>query len=449
MLRGYSRRRFLQTATATLATVSIVPSKLVRGYAANEKVNIGIIGAGGRGGANLRGVSSENIVALCDIDHGRLESAARNFEGARTYTDYRQLLDNEKSLDAVVCSAPDHHHAPACVRAMRGGLHCYCEKPLTHDIYEARLMTQLAEEKQLVTHMGTPSRGKEDTVRAVELIRAGVLGTVSEAHFWTNRPIWPQGFDRPAGEDAVPEHIDWESWIGSAPMRPFVEHWPADHSVYGLPKDQRRGNRRIPVYHPFVWRGWWDFGTGALGDIAPHSWHSAYWGLELGAPTSAEVVESSGPMTEMFPLATVIRFDFPAKGDRPAVKLFWHDGGKKPSPEMLGGQIGGGNGSLIIGTKATLGTGHNSVHDFPDVERSLRRPGDMYEEWIAGIKTSDPQRPSCPFSYAGPLTEAYLLGNIALKADKCVQYDAAKMRITNCEAANQYLKREYRKGWEI
>jgi hypothetical protein len=227
MSRQISRRTYLKSTAALAAGLTILPTRSVRAYAANEKINIGIIGAGGRGGANLKGVGGqkagegENIVALCDVDRGRLDSAGSRFPAARKYTDFRKLLEEAKDLDAVVCSTPDHNHAPASIPAMKMGLHCYCEKPLTHDVMEALQMAEVAAEKKLSTHMGTPSRGEEGTVRQVEIIRSGALGDVTEAHFWTNRPIWAQGFDRPAGEDPIPESLDYECFIGSAPMRPF------------------------------------------------------------------------------------------------------------------------------------------------------------------------------------------------------------------------------------
>ena len=448
MSRRITRRDCLKSAAAATA-LTILPAGLARGYAANEKINIGIIGAGGRGGANLGGVAAQkdavNIAALCDVDRGHLDGAARGFPEAKKYADFRKLLDIEKNLDAVVVSTADHCHAAASVTAMKRGLHCYCEKPLTYSVHEARVMTEIAREKKLVTHMGTPSRGEEGTIRAAEVIRSGAIGQVKEVHFWTNRPIWPQGYDRPAGEDPVPESLDWNLWIGPAPLRPFKATWPAGHAVYQSQWDQRQ------VYHPFVWRGWWDFGTGALGDIAPHQWSPAYWSLELQAPESAEVVETSGPVTEMFPAATILRFNFPAQGDRPAVPIYWYDGGKRPSPDLVGMQRVPTSGMLIVGTKATLGTGNKSASspEFQSVPKTLRRCGGMHEEWIAGIKAGDPERPSCPFSYAGPLTEAYLLGNIALKVGQKIEWDPKAFRITNCPEANQYLRREYRQGWEL
>lgn len=439
-----SRRDYLKCgATAAIAGL-VLPSRLAFSYEANEKVNIAVIAVGGRGGANLKGVSSENIVALCDVDRRALESAAKRFPAVRTYTDYRKLLETEKTLDAVVVSTPDHMHAPICLQAMKQGLHCYCEKPLTRTVEEAYQMAKVASEKKLVTHMGTPGRGSADTVRIVEILRSGAIGDVTEVHYWTDRPIWPQGFDRPQGEDQVPAYLDWENWIGCAPMRPYKEKWPEGHPVYQLPARQLHSGW---VYHPFVWRGWWDFGTGALGDIAPHMWHSAWWGLELGAPESVDVVDASGPITEMFPAWTVLRFNFPAKGNRPAVKLYWYDGGKTPPADMLGVKEVPTGGSLIVGTKGAIGVGHKSAGDFPDVPQSLRRYGDMYAEWIGGIKNGNPDQPSCPFSYAGPLTEAYLLGNIALKLGRTIQWDANARKITNIPEANQLLKSDYRQGW--
>lgn len=443
MTHRFSRRAYLRATAATTLGLTILPARLLRGYSANEKISLGIIGVGGQGGGNLNAVKGENIVALCDIDRRSLAGASSQFPSARTYTDYRQLLDDAADLDAVVVSTPDHHHATACIPAMRMGLHCYCEKPLTRDVAEARLMAQVAAEKGLSTHMGTGSRASENTIRQVEIIRSGALGEIREAHYWTDRPIWPQGFDRPEGTDSVPEHIDWECFIGPAPMRPYKDLWPQGHPVYA----SRWGHRQ--VYHPFVWRGWWDFGTGALGDIAPHMWSPAYWGLQLGAPKQVEVVDMSGPVTEMFPAATTLCFTFPVPNGQPDVKVYWYDGGHRPGPDKLGADSVPDNGQLIVGTRGSIGVGAKSVKDFPDVPRTLRRYGNIHQDWLAGIRENDPDRPSCPFSYAGPLTEAYLLGNIAMKIEKTIEWDADAFEITNAPEANQYLRRQYRQGWTI
>ncbi len=449
-----SRRDFLRSTAGAASAFMIFPACSAYSYSANEKVNIAVIGAGGRGLANTRGVAGENIVALCDIDRNALNRGLGAHPRARTYTDFREMLSQEKNLDAVVVSTPDNTHAAASVMAMKKRLHCYCEKPLAHDVYEARLMARLTAEKKLSTQMGSPVPGKESTLRTVEVVRSGVIGDVLEVHMWNDRPIWPQGFDRPPGKDAVPEQVDWESWIGPAPMRPYKAKWPEGHPVYKLPSELKRGGA---VYHPFVWRGWWDFGTGVLGDSGAHAWNAVWMGLELDAPSSVEVVDASGKMTEMYPLWSVVRFEFPARGKRHAMKFFWYDGTridgwKQPPRELLRGAKPGLNGTIIVGTKEILGRGHKSVSDYEDVKRTLPRPGlpaseAMYAGWIKGIKTGS--KPLCPFTYAGPLTEALLLGNIALKVGQRIEWDHKAFRITNYGKANQHLRREYRKGWEL
>ncbi len=450
----FTRRSFLKCTAGATGAFMILRAGLARGFAANDKLNIGIIGTGGRGQANTQGVTAENIVALCDIDRNALNRALSAHPRAHAYTDFREMLSREKTLDAVVVSTPDNTHAVASLTAMKRGLHCYCEKPLAHDVYEARAMARVAAEKNLATQMGTPVPGKESTIRTVEVLRAGVIGDVVEVHMWNDRPIWPQGFDRPPGSDPVPEDLDWDSWIGPAPMRPFVAKWLEGHPVYKLPPELRCGGT---VYHPFVWRGWWDFGTGVLGDSGAHAWNAVWTGLELDAPSSVEAVDASGPVTEMFPLWSVVRFDFPARGKRPAMKFFWYDGTriegwKKPARALLSGTEPGLNGTIIVGTKAILGQSHRAISDYEDVERTLPRPEStadeaMYGGWIKGIRTGS--KPLCPFPYAGPLTESLLLGNIALKVGRRIEWDSAALRITNCEEANQYLRRQYRKGWDL
>ncbi len=450
MARRITRRDCLRSTAAAVTGLTILPAGLARGYAANQKLNLGIIGAGGRGGANLRAMSGENIAAVCDVDRRELGNASKRFPQAHTYKDFRELLTQEKTLDAVVVSTPDHCHAPASVMAMRLGLHCYCEKPLTHDVHEARVMAQVAAEKKLITHMGTDAQSDEDSIRTVEAVRAGHIGQVVEAHVWTDRPVWPQGMDRPPGEDGVPPELDWDLWIATAPMRPFKSKWPEGHPVYEMPPRQRR---KGDVYHPFVWRGWWDFGTGALGDIAPHSMNVVFWALELGAPSSVEVVECSGTKPEMFPLASILRFDFPAGDRHPGLKLFWYDGGKVPPGELFGGMPRrSSSGKLLIGTTGRILVGRPPFpkKDFADYqwpEPTLPRRDEIHAEWIKCVRNGT--QPGCPFSYAGPMTEAYLLGNIALRVGQRIEWDPKAFRITNCPQANQYLRREYRQGWQL
>lgn len=440
-----TRRTCLKTSAAALGSWMVLPSLSARTYAANEKVDLGFIGVGGRGGANLKALAEledTNVVAVSDVDHGRLKNAAERF-GGKPYVDFRELLDQENGLDGFVVSTPDHQHAVASVMGMKQGLHCYCEKPLTHDIYESRVMAELAAEKNLVTHMGTGAQSHQSSVDTLAALRAGVIGDVKEVHVWTNRPIWPQGFEKPEGSDPVPETLDWDLWLGTAPERPYVAKWPEGH-----PARKERGG---VVYHPFVWRGWWDFGTGALGDIAPHSMNIAFWALQLGAPESAEVLETSGMMPEMFPDWTILRLNFAASHGKPPLSIYWYDGNKTPPAELLEGAPGGGN-PLFVGTKGKMRTGGAPypVSDFPDYtppETDIQPRDEIHAEWVQCIKQG--KKTGCPFEYAGPMTEAYLLGNIALKVGRKVEWDAENMKVTNCPEANQYVRREYRGNWSL
>ncbi len=436
-----TRRRFLrETAVASLAVGAAPIVFAAPATPPSAKLNVASIGVGGRGHANTRAMAGENLVALCDVDEGCLNRAAEEFPSARKYVDFRELLDKEKELDAVVVSTPDHCHAFASVPAMRRGLHCYCEKPLTHSVWEARLMAETAKRNKVVTHMGTGAQSSEGHIRTVEMIRDGAIGDVTAAHVWTNRPIWPQGMDRPAGEDPVPKGLNWDLWIGPAPMRPFKGRY-----AEGRFKDQR-------VYHPFVWRGWWDFGTGACGDIAPHSMNVVFWALELGAPATVEA-QCSGMKAESFPDWSVITYHFPAEGKRKAMDIVWYDGGKRPSLEITGGREVGDNGTLFVGTKGLLMVGAAKPYpekDFADYEppaKTFRRRGEIHQAWLQAIKNGDDT--GCPFEYSGPMTEAYLLGDIALKVERKIEWNAAEMRVLNCPEANQYVKREYRDGWTL
>ncbi len=436
-----TRRRFLRQAALTVGAAHLGPFVVsARAQSANSRLNLAVIGVGGRGRANLMAMAGEQVVALCDVDRNHLETAARLFPQARKYADFRELLDKEKDLDGAVVSTPDHCHAAASVMAMKRGLHVYCEKPLTHSVYEARVMTQVAAEKKVVTQMGTGAQSSEPHIRSVEMIQSGAIGDVVEAHCWTNRPIWPQGQDRPSGEDPVPAHLNWDLWIGPAPMRPFKDKY-AEGPLKGK-----------PVYHSFVWRGWWDFGTGALGDIAPHITNVVFWALNLGAPTSVEA-ECSGMKPETFPSWSVIRFDFPARGTQPPVKLVWYDGGKRPPADLVDGEPLPDNGTLFVGRKGRLLVEGGKLYpkkDFADYKPpapSLPRRADIHADWLRVIKEGG--QTGCHFGYAGPMTEAYLLGNIALKVGRRIEWDPVGLKITNCPEANQYLKRDYRPGYGI
>jgi hypothetical protein len=435
-----SRRSYLKTAAAAVGSAMVLPAGLARGYAANEKIHIGVIGAGGRGHANMMACAGENIVALCDVDENRLSRAAARFPRARKHVDFRKLLETEKDLDAAVVSTPDHCHAPASVMAMKRGLHVYCEKPLTHSVHEARVMTTVAANEKVVTQMGTQFSCFEHNFRTVELLQAGAIGPVREVHVWVGNPLWPQGQDRPEGEDPVPRHLHWNEWIGPAPMRPFKDTYT------GGPLQGK------PVYHPFVWRGWWDFGTGLLGDGCCHQCNVVFWALNLGSPTSVEA-ESSGMPSESFPEWSIIRYQFPGEGDQPTVKLIWYEGGKMPPPEVLPeGKVSSGS-PLFIGEKGQLYCNppmlfpRKSFADYEPPEPTIPRRTEVHEDWLQAIKNGT--QPGCHFGHAGPMAEALLLGNVALKVGRKIEWDAAKLEVTNCPEANRFIRREYREGWGV
>ena len=471
-----TRRESLKTAAAFM----ILPAGLARGYAANEKLNLGIIGLAGQGERDAQALKGmgQNIAALCDVDSEVLDLRGPKYPNAKKYTDFRRMIEREK-LDGVVVATPDHSHAYISVWAMKHGVHVYCQKPLTQTVHEARVMAQVAAETKVVTQMGTSSTSEARMMRTVEFIQAGGLGEITEVHVVTDRPIWPQGYDRPAGEDAVPRTLDWDMWLATAPPRPFKARYPEGHPVYNPAPEKRHqsdfkdaGLSPVPpvgvVYHPFVWRGWTEFGSGALGDIAPHSMNVLFWALDLGAPSAVEVVETSGMKREMYPDWTIMRFEWAGRGVHPPLKVYWYDGGKRLPAELAGAprpasaapgaaparRSGGGlGGGLIwIGAKGSLPEGRGpflgqKAEPYPEVAPRDWGREDVHKDWVAGVKAG--KQPGCHFGYAGPFTEAYQLGNIALRVGHRIEWDPLAFRITNCREANQYLRREYRRGWEL
>jgi predicted dehydrogenase len=438
MSRRTGRREFLRkTGLAGVGfwVAGTAPAQ-DRPRGANDRLNVAVIGVGGRGRANLDAVRTENIVALCDIDATRLGQASERFPRAERFADYRQLFDRVRNLDAVVVSTPDHHHAPATALALRAGKHVYCEKPLTHSVHEARAIAALARERRLATQMGNTGHSGANSYRVVELLRANVIGPVREVHTWTDRPgrYWTQGHNRPKATPVVPATINWDVWLGPAPVRPY-------HAAY----------------IPFAWRGWWDFGTGALGDMACHIMDVAFWALRLGLPEWVEA-EQQGMTTESGPRASTIRYQFPARGELPAVQLTWYDGGRTPPRELVGQDVGP-NGSLFVGTEGRkLLVGHGRTltllprERFADValpERRLLPPeGGHHAEWLRACRDRNATT-GTNFAYAAPMTEAILLGNVALRVGRRIEYDAASGRVTNEPRAEQFLRREYRRGWML
>jgi len=437
---GISRRDFMSGAAA-VAAFTIVPRHVLGGprrQAPSEKLNIAGIGVGGRGGGDIGSVSSENIVVLCDVDEKKAGGTFNKFPKARKYKDYRKMLDKEeKNIDAVVVATPDHNHAPAVIRAMKMGKHVYVEKPMAHTIFEAREMTRVAREMKVVTQMGQQGHAGEGLRLTYEFIHDGAIGTVREAHVWSDRPIWPQGIGRPKDTKPVPETLDWDLWLGPAPWRPYHD-----------------------AYVPFKWRGWWDFGCGAMGDMAVHNADPAFFCLDLKAPIAAEA-ETSPVNNETFPKWQIITYYFPARRGRAAVKLIWYDGGKKPSrpPELEEGRNLDSNGILFVGDKGKIlcGGWSGAPRIIPETKmkaykrppKTLKRSIGHHKEWIKACKDNNPKGALAGFEYSGPFTESLLVGNLAVRLGRSVVWDARKMRATNAPEADRYINKSYRKGWEL
>jgi predicted dehydrogenase len=444
---GYqpNRRQFLKTAAATGVGYWVAGGVQAReSRSPNERIGMASVGVDGKGQEDSGDAArSGNMVAICDVDDVKLAAAARRFPKAKQFNDFRKMLDEMgKSIDAVTVSTPDHNHAPAGLMAMRMRKHCFCQKPMTRTIYEARLMGQVARQQKLATQMGNQYTAHEPARKAAAQVRAGMLGTVKEVHVWTNRPIWPQGGERPPAVDP-PANLHWDLWLGPAPVRPYAKG----------------------AYHPFDWRGWWDFGSGALGDMACHTVNMPFMALNLRDPISVQAV-TSGHNKDSFPKWSIITFEFPALGDRPALKMVWYDGGKKVSPDVIGGKSPWISGSAIVGDKATMyAPGDYAEREIeiigevtaPKVEYP-RSPG-HFQEWIRAIRGGVPAMSNFP-DYAGPLTETILLGNLAVwvaagegPGKECqgekVMWDAKNMKSTNIEGLETIVKPVYRDGYTL
>jgi hypothetical protein len=440
-----TRRKFLLGAAATSALIA-VPRHVIGGGGENppsNKLNIAGVGVGGKGYSDLESVRSENIIALCDVDWRHAAGAFNRFSQAKRYKDYRQMLDEEKSIDAVIVATSDHTHAIISMAAVKRGKHVFCQKPLTHTVYEARALAEAAREHKVATQMGNQGQASEERRRLAEMIGAGAIGPVREVHVWTDRPLrgihdvyWPQGVGRPADTPPVPETLAWDLFLGPAPERPYH-----------------------PCYHPFIWRGWWDFGTGALGDIGCHAMDPIFRALNLGAPLNVEAC-SSLVNKETYPAASVVTYQFPARGDLPPVKLVWYDGGLKPPrpPELEDGAPMDTNGTMYVGDAGKILDNRiipeSRRREFTMPPPTLPRSPGHYEEWLNQCKGGPPAGSN--FDWAGPLTEAVLLGNVALRVemkDEMIRHrldwDSKNLKITNLPEANKFLHTEYRKGWEL
>jgi predicted dehydrogenase len=466
--RALSRRSFIYTTALAASSLAVSTYALPRPKikSANETLDVAIIGTNGKGRQDSTSIGeTENIVALCDVDADNLAAAKQRWPNANVYRDYREMIEKEKNADAFTVSIPDHQHAPAAMLAIQAGKGVYCQKPLTHTISEARALTLAARKYNVPTQMGNQGHSSNDIRQLCEMIWSGAIGPVREAHCYTNRPIWPQGKDRPPGSDPVPANLDWNLWLGPAPERPFLASWPAppepDAGTNAPPGGRRRRGPDRRIYHPFAWRGWWDFGCGALGDMACHVMDGANWALKLGAPTSVELVDVSEIHTEMAPMWSIIKYNFPARGEMPPCALYWYDGGKLPDrPKEMEGEWGS-SGTIFIGDKGKIRTGEytdrprilpeSGMVDYKMPEQTIPRvPGnDPYKDFIRSCKGGP--RASSNFDVSGPFSEIVLLGNLVLRIGKKmkIEWDSEKMSCPNCPEAEQFIQGHYRKGWKV
>lgn len=439
-----SRRTFVEGASKAALAFTIVPRHVLgHGFRApSDTLDIACIGVGGMGGNDVRGVSGENIYVLCDVDERQGADSFSRFPRAKRYKDFRVMLEREaRNIDAVTVSTPDHTHAAAALLALRLGKPVFCQKPLARTIGEVQALRGAARRARVATQMGNQGHAGDGTRQIREWIEAGAIGTVREVHYWTNRPIWPQALDRPTDAHNVPPHLDWDLWLGPAPERPYH-----------------------PAYAPFRWRGWWDFGTGALGDIACHAMDAAYWALDLGYPERIEP-ESTTLYPETAPAASRVVYHFPTRGRRPAVRAVWRDGSLGPPKPAevrqdetwptagIGGQLWiGDDGKLLAGIygeepRLLDAARHAELVASPVPETYPRSPG-VYEEWIAACKGGAPA--NSPFDgHAGGLTAMVLLGVLAVRMNRVLEIDPATGAVTNVPVPEAWVKPTYRDGWTM
>lgn len=463
-----TRRRFLGQSAALGAGYGFWAGgqrEIKAQDSALQGLSAACIGVGGKGDSDTSHIGEQGvaIVGLCDVDQDTLTKKGREFPDAGKFTDFREMLDKlGDKVDIVTVSTPDHTHAVAAITAMRMGKHIYCQKPLTWSIREARMMREEAEKAGVITQMGNQGTSEDGLREAVEIIRSGALGDVTQVHVWTNRPVWPQGVGRPAGEDPIPEGLNWDAWIGPAPMRPF----------------------KSGVYHAFNWRGWVDFGTGALGDMACHTTNMPVMALELWDPIAVTAVKNPGIVeNETFPASSTLKFEFPKRGNLPECEFYWYDGGNLPGDDIISQlpasfqkrvdaqKAGGGktSGAVVVGTKGLLFSPDDygarfyllpeeQYQDYKKPEQTLpripyRAGGDQRQKWefVSTIKGEYEPGTMSNFGYAGRLTETILVGNLAMRAGEGqrIEWDAKNLRSPNVEEINKFVHREYRDGWDI
>jgi len=454
-----SRRRFMGGAAAVTA-FTIVPRYVLGGPGfkpPSEKLNIACIGVGGMGASDVQSVSGENIVALCDVDWSdyTAETFAKHL-GAKKYKDFRRMLDAEdRHIDAVTVSTPDHTHAVAAMAAIKRGKHVYCQKPLCHDIYEVRQLMEAARKYGVQTQMGTQYHGKNEMKLFVEIVRSGVIGKIFRVDIWSGKELWSAG-TLPEESSPIPQTLDWDLWLGPAPYRPYSPRYvPATSRLI------QKGDKLVKIYNPRglpgEWRRWWDFGTGTLGDMGCHIIDPCWWALDLTYPTSVEA--EPGPFNEeTYPDKTIVKWEFPAMGERPTVKVTWYDGANMPPrpKELEEGRRLPSEGGIYYGEDGVILYAHmsrprlipeDSMKGFKVPDPIFARDVDHYQDWIRACRGGP--KPLANFDYSGPLTETVLLGNVAARAGQKLLWDGPSLKVTNVPEANQYLSREYRKGWML
>ncbi|MFP4057803.1 MAG: Gfo/Idh/MocA family protein [Candidatus Brocadiia bacterium] len=442
-----TRRDFL-SAAGTAAALAVVPRHVLGGpaqQAPSDRLGVAGIGVGGRGGRVLRTVESERIVALCDVDPGYAAGTFKRYPKAKVYADFRTLLDERGDVDAVVVGTPDHTHAVIAMAAIQAGKHVYCEKPLAHDVYEARRLAQAAAQAKVATQMGIQGHSGEGARLICEWVWDGAVGEVREVDAWCSLSYYPWGHAswspkwsrRPKETPPLPSGLRWDLWLGPAPQRPYHR-----------------------AYHPRTWRAWWDFGSGMMGDRGAHTLDPVFWALKLGAPTSVDAT-SLGLNDETHPLASIVTYRFPAREGLPPLKLTWYDGLRPPRPPELetGRTLGHREGGILIrGSEGALMAGvyGGSPRLIPEAKmRAYQRPektlprvrGGHQQDWVRAAKTG--RRAGADFRYSGPLTEMCALGNVAKRADTRLEWDAEAMKVTNLPEADRYVRTPYREGWSL
>ena len=423
-----TRREFLAKTSIGGFSVLLGARGIASAYTINEKLQVGVIGVANRGRANLDGVSGESVAALCDIDDSYLDEAARSFPSASRCNDFRRLLE-QRDIDAVTVSTPDHTHAVATLAALRAGKHVYCEKPLARTVGEVRAIRETARKLGRVTQMGTQIHAGGNYRRVVELVKKGAIGAVRKVHVWCGKS-WGGG-ERPAHGEPVPSHIHYDLWLGPAPYRPYSKR-----------------------YLPAEWRRWWDFGGGTLADMGCHHIDLPFWALELRAPLTAKA-EGPEPDAETAPAWSIITWEFGARGEMPPVTLRWYDGGRRPALFAEGRLPRWGDGTLFVGDEGLLIADYGDHRLLPEKEFSgYVRPDPFipdsighHAEWIAACK--DGRDTTCNFDYSGALTESVLLGNVAYRAGTKLEWDADSLRVKNHAEANRLVEPDYREGWSL